>query len=266
MNGGIARKTRESLARLHRELSNPFGVEEAQEVLDLPPAKTARLLAHLAAQGWLVRLRRGVYSTVPVDAKHPQEWHVHPWLIAQQVFTPCYIGGWTACEHWDLTEQIFNDVVVVSEQRNIRMRQQVIKDNRYLLKTLKPGSTFGTKPVWVERQRIWLSDPHRTIVDVLDDPSIGGGIRHVASVVINYFESEVRNDEQLLEYIDRRGNRTVYKRLGFVLEDQQVEAPMLIEKCRNEISAGYSVLDPAIDTRGRLVRRWNLRVNSRLAI
>ena len=45
-----------------------------------------------------------------------------------------------------------------------------------------------------------VSDPSRTIVDVLDDPSLGGGIRNVADVLREYFQGEHRDDELLVEY------------------------------------------------------------------
>jgi len=35
--------------------------------------------------------------------------------------------------------------------------------------------------------KVDVSDVHRTIVDMLDDPSSGGGIRHVAECLSAYF-------------------------------------------------------------------------------
>ena len=35
-----------------------------------------------------------------------------PWILVPALFDPAYIGGRTAAEHWDLTEQIFRDIVV----------------------------------------------------------------------------------------------------------------------------------------------------------
>ena len=33
-----------------------------------------------------------------------------PWILVPALFAPAYIGGRTAAEHWDLTEQIFRDI------------------------------------------------------------------------------------------------------------------------------------------------------------
>ena len=31
-----------------------------------------------------------------------------PLVIAEKLFSPCYVGGWSAAEYWGITEQIFN--------------------------------------------------------------------------------------------------------------------------------------------------------------
>jgi predicted transcriptional regulator of viral defense system len=64
---------------------------------------------------------------------------------------------------------------------------------------------------------------------------------------------------------DRIGNRTVFKRLGYRLESREtpagVHADALIAACLQRRSAGLTTLDPANTSRGRIVRRWGLRVN-----
>lgn len=263
-SSGVSQHNRQRLTRLHRELHSPFTVEEATDLLALEPTETKRLLAHLASRGWLVRVRRGLYATVPLDAAHPEQWQLDPWIVATQVFAPCYIGGWSACSHWELTEQIFRNVVVISAANHVRSRQQHIQETDYLVKVLPEEKLFGTRSVWLNATRVLLSDPARTLVDILDDPSVGGGIRHVGDVLTEYFESQHRNDDLLLDYIERLGNRTVYKRLGYLAEVLALDAPLVVETCRTNISAGYSLLDPTAKSQGRLRRRWNLRLNVKL--
>jgi predicted transcriptional regulator of viral defense system len=101
-------------------------------------------------------------------------------------------------------------------------------------------------------------------VDVLDNPSLGGGIKHTAEVLLEYFSGEHRNDRLLIGYVTRLRNRTVHKRLGYLVETLAIDAPDIIKFCKRNLSAGYSKLDPAIRTKGRLVRRWNLEVNVRI--
>ena len=86
-----------------------------------------------------------------------------------------------------------------------------------------------------------LSDPSRTLVDVLDDLSLDGYIRHIAEVLRAYFESEHPDDVQLTDYIWQRGNRTVFKRLSYLLEVMEIEAASLIQVCQVGRSAGVGL-------------------------
>lgn len=261
MAGGISEAYRARLEELHRHFRQPFSVAEAADVLQLERSKARRLLAHLAARGWLSRVRRDAYVTVPLGAERPSEWHEDPWVVAARIFTPGYLAGWTACEHWGLTEQIFRDVQVVTTRR-LRHRLQVLQGTRYLVKTVGPGRMFGTRAVWRGQSQVQVSDPSRTLVDLLDDPNLGGGIRHVAEIVATYFASEHRNDARLADYARQFGNRTVWKRLGYLLEALSIDAPELIETCRRSLSSGISLLDPSREPSGPALKRWNLRINA----
>jgi predicted transcriptional regulator of viral defense system len=257
---GISEGYRRSLDALHRQFPGPFSVAEAARALSLERARTGRRLANLAARGWLSRVRRDAYVTVPLGADQPGEWREDPWVVAARVFAPGYLAGWTACEHWGLTEQIFRDIQVVTSRR-LRNRNPQIQGTRFHVKTVDRKRIFGTRTVWREHNQVEVSDPSRTVIDLLDDPGIGGGARQVAEILISYFESEHREDGRLDEYGKRLGNRTVWKRLGFLLEALAIDAPTLIEICRRSLSTGISLLDPAAAPEGKIVKRWNLRVN-----
>jgi predicted transcriptional regulator of viral defense system len=256
---GISSARRQRLERLHRSFSAPFTIAEAAKVLNVAPAPAGRELGYLSRRGWLTRVRRGLYLPVPLDAPRSGEWTEDPWIIASKAFAPCYIGGWSTCEHWDLTEQVFRGTVIVTSHA-VRQRHHELQGMPFLVTARSPEAMFGTRNVWRRDVPVAVSDPSRTIVDVLDDPGLGGGIRHVAAVLEEYLRSEHRNDALLIEYGDRLGNRTVFKRLGLLLELFDIDGP-LTDACLARRSAGLSKLDPTVSGAGRIVRRWGLRVN-----
>ena len=258
--GGISQAHRELLSRLYRAFSGPFSSREAAECLQMPPYRANRLLAHWASRGWLSRVRRGLYVTVSLDAVRPSEWRRDPWVIATTVFAPCYIGGWSAAEHWGLTEQIFADVVVFSAT-DIRRRRQTIKGTRFMVSSTIEKRMFGLQSVWRDNVRVLVSSPTRTVVDMLDNPRLGGGIKHVAEMVVELITGEHRDDDALIEFGKKLGNKTLFKRLGFIIDATGIDAPRLLSFCRDNVSAGYSQLDPSVRRKGRLLRKWNLAVN-----
>jgi len=106
-HNGIGKRSRLKLAKLLRDTKGTISVEQATGSLDLSPKKAAKTLAWWAKQGWLSRVRRGLYVPVPLETRTGDVALEDPWLVAERLFAPCYIGGWSAAEHWDLTEQIF---------------------------------------------------------------------------------------------------------------------------------------------------------------
>ena len=258
---GISGRNRGLLTRLHRTFPAPFTVREAAVALEFGIPQTRRFLAYLAERGWLVRVHPGLYATVSLEVASPAEWREDPWVVATKLFGPdCYLGGWTACEHWELTDQLFHGTVVFTTRR-VRSVEAEVQGFPFRVRRISPERVFGTRPVWRDRTRVQVSDPTHTVVDVLDRPSLGGGIRHVAEAVSEYFRSEHRDDELLVDYMMKVGNGAAYKRLGYLLEELDIAALALIRECREGITAGISMLDPDLPRRGPSTRRWNLRVN-----
>jgi predicted transcriptional regulator of viral defense system len=258
--GGIGEKNRAILDTLHRKATGPFTVSEAAAFLDMKQEKARRLLAHFAEQGWLSRIRRNTYTPVPLGASSPGEWREDPWIVAAKTFAPCYLGGWTACEHWSLTEQIFRDVIVITN-RLVRHREQEIQGTRFRMIVRRSGVFFGLQTVWRGQTQVQVSDPTRTMIDLLDSPTLGGGVRHVREILAAYFGSSHRDDSLLLQYATRLGNRAVFKRMGFLMERMNIESPTLLNDCLARISAGISLLDPSAGRTGAILKRWGLRVN-----
>lgn len=257
---GISQHNRVYLEQLHRRARGPFDVSEATRILGIDHQAAKDLVGYLARRGWLSRVRRGLYVAVPLDARHSGQWMEDPWVVADRLFSPCYIGGWSACEHWDLTEQTFRTLLVVTARR-VRHRDEHIQGLPFHLTVRGEDALFGTVSVWRGQNRVAVSDPSRTVIDMLDDPRLGGGIRTIADILSEYLSSEHRDDRRLVDYGDRLGNRTVFKRLGYLLERRKAQEPDLVAACLVRRSAGLAKLDPASGTSGRIVRRWGLRVN-----
>ncbi len=261
---GIGKGNRVLLDKLHQLVKGPFTPADAATLLSVDPGRARRLLNLLSRHGWLSRVRRGLYVLVPLGASEPKAWREDPWAVAATAFAPCYVSGWSACEHWGLTDQIFSDVVVVSAA-SLRHRSVLLQGTMFRLKYAPLVKHFGTRPAWRGMTRVEVADPTKAVVDILDDPSLGGGVKHVAEVVDTYFAGEHRSDKTLLDYVERLGNRTVYKRLGHILEAIGIQAEGVVEVCGKNLSAGLSLLDPTGPKGGRIQKKWRLRVNVELS-
>ncbi len=123
---------------------------------------------------------------------------------------------------------------------------------------------FGTRRVWREGTPVSISDRERTLVDCLDDPSLGGGLHHTVEALNVYADGPSVEWERLVEYGDQLGNRTVFKRLGYLAETLGIVDEQLTDACLARVSAGTGRLDPARPASGSTTARWGLRLNARI--
>jgi predicted transcriptional regulator of viral defense system len=248
---------RDQLSAVVRTAGQLVTVDDAIRALNVDRTAAAKTLARWNRQGWLKRLRRGLYAPVPLAASRGDQVLEDAWTLVPELFEPGYVGGASAAHHWDLTEQLFRTVFVYTA-RPVRQRAQAIHDVSFSIRHVRKELIFGTHPLWRGRIKIQVSDLHRTLVDMLDDPSAGGGARQVSECVAAYFRRDDAASDRLITYADRVGNGAVFKRLGFLAE--RVGAPAAIAAaCLERLTKGNARLDPS-QTSPRLVRKWKLWV------
>lgn len=103
-----------------------------------------------------------------------------------------------------------------------------------------------------------ISDIHRTIIDIFDNPENGGGIQHALDCLRNYLHKPEANPDQLAEYAYQLKNGAVYKRLGYLLSTfLGAQAPCVLD-FKNALTTGYAYLDPKQKTEVKLIKHWNL--------
>jgi len=255
---GLGKLDRERLSAVMRGTKGTVTNAQAARIMALDQADASKLLARWCKKGWLSRVARGLYVPVPLEAERSDLPLDDPWLIAASLYSPCYIGGWSAAEHWDLTEQIFRTTVVMTTTRP-RNRKPTLKGAAFWASTIASEKMFGLKTVWRGSVKVSVSDPTRTMLDMLSAPEIGGGIRSVQDMFRNYLDSEAKNLVQLMEYAERLGNGAVFKRLGFLLEANAPQESEAIARCQRNLTMGNARIDPKMPAEA-LVARWRLWV------
>ncbi len=263
LSAGISGRGRAELARVlgsGRRFVTPADVVEA---LDVDAESAAKKLARWAADGWVRRVRRGLYIGVPVDASDPAAWSEDALIVATEVWSPCYFTGWTAARHWALTEQVFRTTVLKTSER-VRSSTVRLLDHEYRVAHVDASALeWGLKSEWRDGVRLRFADPARTVVEIMDSPRLGGGIRHCAEVLSAYLEDH--DPMLLIEAGDRLGNRAVFKRLGYLTETLEIDQGALLAACAERVSSGISLLDPDAPRGGHRVMRWGLLINATVA-
>jgi predicted transcriptional regulator of viral defense system len=253
---------RETLSKLSRHVVGGIvTIDEASSLLGVSPRDASLRLAALARRGWLTRLYRGTYYILPLESG-PTETAVaaDPWVLALRLFSPCYIGGWSAAEYWGLTEQLFRSTFVVTGA-NIRKRSVQTLGSEFRLVRVRPEQLSGIAGVWRGSVRVPTSDPERTIADGLVDPTWVGGVRHLVDIILSAVADGKVTFPKILTHLERTGRASGIKRLGFLVEDLFPAETEMISRAQARRSSGIIRLDPSVQGRGRLSKRWGLWVN-----
>lgn len=248
---------RSRLAAVLRGGRTLITVDDATQALGVSRGAAAKVLARWQQQGWITRVQRGLYAPVPLASTPGDQVVEDPWTLIPELFGTAYVGGASAAHHWDLTELLFRSVFVCTTQP-VRRKTHIVHGTTFVLRQVAADKLFGTRVLWRGTTNLQVSDPHRTVIDMLDDPASGGGIRHIANCLQNYLRRPDASPETLVDYAAQLGNGAVFKRLGFLAE--RAGAPnALIAACAERLTMGNAKLDPALPC-PRLIRRWRLWV------
>lgn len=252
-------KRQQRLAALLRATSGTIRIEDAMKVLDLGRAHAAKLLAGWHKQGVIRRVSQGLYVPISPSALGQAQVLEDPWILVPELYDPGYIGGWSALEYWELTEQLFRSVCVLTSKRTPygETKHQGVG---FFIKYIPHKKLFGIKTVWRNVVKVQISDPHKTILDIVDDPYLGAGLQHTMDCLSEYKKRYTqRNDlDQLLSYAIQINNGALFKKLGFLAEKLGFEQPF-IDECAKRLTTGYAYLDKSAQG-NRLVTKWRLWV------
>ena len=154
-------------------------VDDVVRALQIDWTAAAQRLSRWIEQRWLRRVGRGAYVAASIDNMGSDLVLDGPSVLVPALYAPACTGVRTAAEHWNLTEEIFKDVFVMTVKA-IGQKRQLRQGMLFSLKHINRRKIFGTKDVRRHQTRVPVSDVHRAIIDMLDDPAVGGGIHYAA--------------------------------------------------------------------------------------
>ncbi len=256
---GIGKGYRTKLSRVLERHSGIITSKLVSDILAVPRQESGRLLARWSNSGWLHRVKRGVYLPVPLSSTSREPVVEAPFLLAESIYGPGYVGGFSAVKHWDLSEQIIETVTYLTRKK-VKNRHPAHGGVRFRLKTVVEHKLFGLKALWVGGKKIDISDPTKTIIDLLDDPSLVGGMTIVRDILAEYLESAHYDFERLLTYAQRIRNKTVFKRLGLLFDTGFAVSEDQLSALRSRLPKGYSIFDPATAS-PCTVSEWRLKTS-----
>lgn len=219
-----------------------------------------KALSRLAKNGWIKRLKRGLYLLVPLEAGIDGQWSDDPLLIGTQLAPEAAIAYWTALHFWQMTEQVPRTIFVQAKAQR-SPAQETILGVRYQFVSITPERFFGIQKQSSKGMTFGITDREKTLIDACSCPDLCGGILQIAQVL----ESVVIFDwGKLDQYLERFDSGAVYKRLGYLVERLNISMPdreTRLERWQSKLSQGIAWLEPGEAQSGSINTRWRVRVN-----
>jgi predicted transcriptional regulator of viral defense system len=256
---GIGKLYRKKLSKVLEGNYSVITSKLVSETLKVSIQESGRLLSRWNKSGWIKRIKRGSYIPVPLESSTNKVILEEPFLVVDSLYAPGYLAGFSAVKHWDFTEQIIESVTFYTLKK-IKERNPIHGGIKFKLKTISKYKLFGLKTLWIGSKKIKISDPTKTMIDLLDDPKIVGGITIIIDFYSEYISSEHCDLDLLIQYAQQMKNKTIFKRLGLINElvfnaDEKVLSVFL-----ENISSGYSEFDPTVSSE-YYISRWKLKTS-----
>jgi len=236
-----------------------FSTAQARAALGNEEQNVNKLLYQLTRKRWLLRLEKGKYLILPLEAGMEGLYSAHEFVIAAHLVQPYAVAYASALSFHALSDLLPHTVFVATTRRKAEVTiEQLGLHFRFI--SLSPHKFFGFQTVTIEEQPVQITTPSKTLVDGLDRPDLCGGIVELAKGLYRYVQED-GGYAQLTADARQLGNRTVFKRMGYLVEVLGLGVGEWQERWRAEISPGETLLDPRYGRRGPYHSGWNLRLN-----
>lgn len=252
---GLSERESQALARLTSQHNEIFRINELADALDTTYDSAKTTAARLENNGWVTRLKPGVYLVVPLAAGENSQYTAHEFVIASHLVDPMYVGFWSALGFHGFTEQVPRSVFVATTKR---LQDRPVHDVEYYLITLAERKFFGAEQFAIGGHTVSIATPEKTLADCADLPQHCGGIRELAKGIRS--GPDGYDPEVLMEYARRIGNGAAIKRLVYLMDHYEIPVPDR-ERIEAAFTQGTSPLDPTRSTKGTYAPEYRLYVN-----
>lgn len=207
-----------------------FTENDAAKIINKKQEYIKTLLYRLRKQNLIYRIERGKYTS-----------HDDAFLLASYICTPSYISLWTALRYYNLTEQLPKTIFII-----VPKSRKPLKFQDTAIEFVKTKYFFGFRKERYREFDIFIAEMEKAIIDSLLSKK----------VPLDEVEKAIKTKrfeiDKIIDYAIKIKNKSLIKRLGFLLEENNIKC----EKLKKFIDANYIALDLMLTKKGKKSRRW----------
>ena len=175
-----------------------FTENDVSKIINKSQKYVRTLLYRLHKQGLIKRIERGKYTL-----------HADGLIFASHIIKPSYVSLWTALRYHNLTQQQPTSFFIMCP-----VKRKSIKLQNSELIFISTKNMFGYKKERYSDFDIFMAEPEKTIIDAL-----------LFKIPIEHIEFALDNGvfdfKKLAEYAKKTRNKSLIKRLGYMLEKKE---------------------------------------------
>ncbi len=245
---------------LEAENQRVLSAETAMELLGISRMHAYNLLKNMRKKGALDKVKSNLFVRIPAHLVHDKGKYMEdPILVGKYLAQPYFFSYYTALYLHGLSQQYARHYYLST----IKYVQKVdYHGNIFHPVILKGKRFFGLKEMNYGDEKIFVSDLERTILDVMNRPEYAGGYEEI----LRCFQSlEEVNWSQLLEYLDKIGEKILINRMGLVFDilGDFVNTPKrFLKELRMRMSNNIYYFEK--NRKGSYIKKWKIIVDEQL--
>jgi len=214
-----------------------FKIRDLCLLLEIDKIKAYNLVKSLKKKNAINKIKNGLFAFSDADE----------FVLATAVHYPSYISFWSALNYYKFTDNLPAKIFIATTKYS-----KEINNFKYII--LSKKRFFG----YTKTGEIVIAEKEKAIVDSLLFPRYSGGIKEIIKCVKSGLKE--LNIKRLIDYAIKTESKAVLRRLGFILENFKYRG-RYIKEIRKKIGKGYELLDPSLNRKNNLNRKWLLDIN-----
>jgi len=220
------------------------------------------LLSYYRKTGRIIRVRRGLYATIPLGYDN-EAFIVDPFLLASKMTPDAVLSHHTALEFFGHAYSVRN-IFTYFASRPVEtwvFQGHTFKGTRFSKSLLSKGKElFEIRIEEREGMDLRVTSLERTLVDTLDRPELSGSWEEIWRSLesVEFFDLD-----KVIEYIQLLKNSTTAAKVGFFLEQHREELMVedhYLKELKDLCPRNPHYLSRTRRESGRIITDWNLVV------
>ncbi|TRZ77207.1 hypothetical protein D4R87_03220 [bacterium] len=193
--------------------------------------ETKNIVGKLHRQGWLVRIKRGIYYISNLESRGSI--NISPIIIAQTLVEDSYVSCEAALQHYGMFDQYLKTIISISLKR---FKTKEIQDTNYEFISTNRKNYFGWKKFQIEGKEVKIAEMEKAILDIISFRRTISSIDLVLEKLRDYKNNF--NLDKLKKFSENQST-TTKRILGFLMDKVGMDSNEIYMTIKKEKGSSF---------------------------